>query len=152
MSENLGPHASTKGESTSKTTSKTSYDRLDINKLYKVMASWGLRKSGRLSNDTNDLNLTFVFLFVLQQGKTNEPVTKVVTQKHGMQTLGKAPPARRAGASAILKPEVTASETTNNSSVPQPENQKWTPPPGAPNVPPPGPPPSLQHAVSFGKY
>ncbi|XP_021950023.1 uncharacterized protein LOC110847393 isoform X4 [Folsomia candida] len=136
MSGNLGPQASTKGE-TSKPTSKTGYDRIDINKLFK-------------------------------QGKTTEPVAKTVTQKHGMQTLGKAPPARRAGASVVaVKPE--PNDAANNSPVPlsqqqqppqpssvslgQPishqDQQKWTssthphgPPPVmnvAPNVPRPGP-------------
>lgn len=78
-----------------------------------------------------------------------------------MQTLGKAPPARRAGASVVTKPESTSNESTLNSSVPLPQqipstvnlgqsiaqHPKWTnsavppgPPMNAPSVPPPGPP------------
>lgn len=74
MSGNLA--SSTKGE-TSKPTSKTGYDRIDINKLFKV---GGYR-----------VEVLFVmfglysFLFFLcSQGKATEPVAKTVAQKHGM--------------------------------------------------------------------
>lgn len=99
-------------------------------------------------------------------------MAKTVTQKHGMQTLGKAPPARRAGAS-LVKPETTSNDTTNSSVPPQQQPQqtpssnlgqpnpqqqhpKWSNtshPPGppsplnVPNVPSTGPPMHVRNQV-----
>ncbi|ODN06430.1 Protein PRRC2C [Orchesella cincta] len=78
---------STKGENTSSKSTKSGYDHLDINKLYK--------------------------------GKSTDPVAKPVAQRHGMQTLGKAPPARRGGAT-VVKAEPATSDLANSSAPQQP--------------------------------
>ncbi|CAL8143706.1 unnamed protein product [Orchesella dallaii] len=122
MSGTSGTQASTKGENTSSKSTKSGYDHLDINKLYK--------------------------------GKSTDPVAKPVAQKHGMQTLGKAPPARRGG-STVVKAEPINSDLANSSAPSQPTSlppnlgQQPLHPPGWSNtLPHPQGPPSPHNAPS----
>ena len=48
------------------------------------------------------------------QGKSTEPVSKPVTQKHGMQILGKAIPARRPGQLPSVKAENSSSDASSS--------------------------------------
>lgn len=82
-------------------------------------------------------------------------MAKTVTQKHGMQTLGKAPPARRPGAAPpSVKNISSSSELSQPKSVTLPSNLRQERPPPNPgwtgSMPPPNPtgPPSPHIAVN----
>lgn len=93
MSTSTTSVSATKGEK-----GKSKYAALNINNLYKVSLCSSLRLLVCFSFTPVVLHLAYFdcLLLCLLQGNSIEPQAKAVAPKHGMQSLGKVPSARRA--------------------------------------------------------
>lgn len=102
---------------------KPKFQQLDINTLYR-----NSRVSSHESRTPFNIHLMMSFLL---QGETSEPITQknAVPRKHGMQSLGKVPSARRPPANLpSLKAETSSPANAPSQSSDQQQQQQTTNP------------------------